>query len=481
MQESSFSTCALARLCTHSVPSLISLGWFQWLVGGGRQTSFISPTFLESQNLKGREKNVDFRPLSVVDVGKTISTRGVKYLKVTGVEIVLFYFFLFFSFHSLSQFNLEGGTCLHLHHGHLQCTSCHPGCHQWNHLWAICLGLCGVETIQLCWTREDDRVTGHKWAGKCDENYSCGDTWLGKIIPNSTEEIGLTKDLVWSCPDSVNLFQLNANRCMLHAKLYYISISTSFYINTTTRQLRTLWNQTRSTREEKQAFCLAMKTYSITCNAINLFVYESLCHVWLCMFEWLFHVVFLCGFIDDASAGLLHLSKAFFDFPRGFLHNAMVVNCPTPAWSLHLAAVCSMFFQLSLILDAFGQCSQSPSEKPRKRIKHCGEEPSQTGHVLNKLIDMFLILLRCFLYDFNDFVPWLLAFFLSAPTAYFFSRCSLDFLDFLQNAMVLAYVPGPRFGPCILLSFATCSYMFRSDFWIAAGQIGKKVRTSNKL
>ena len=35
-----------------------------------------------------------------------------------------------------------------------------------------------------------------------------------------------------------------------------------------------------------------------------------------------------CGFIDDASAGLLHLSKAFFDFPWGFLHNGMVVNCP---------------------------------------------------------------------------------------------------------------------------------------------------------
>ncbi len=66
MQE--FATCAPARLCAHSVPSLISLGWFQRLVGGGRQTSFISPTFLESQNLKGREKTVDFRALSIVSV-----------------------------------------------------------------------------------------------------------------------------------------------------------------------------------------------------------------------------------------------------------------------------------------------------------------------------------------------------------------------------------------------------------------------------
>ena len=198
---------------------LASADFNDWWVVADRRHSYPQP-FWRARTSKAGKKKVDFRPLSVVDVGKTISTRGVKYLKVTGVEIVLFYFFLFFTFHSLSQFNLEGGTCLHLHHGHLQCTSCHPGCHQWNHLWAICLGLCGVETIQLCWTREDDRVTGHKWAGKCDENYSCGDTWLGKIIPNSTEEIGLTKDLVWSCPDSVNLFPLNANSCMLHAELY---------------------------------------------------------------------------------------------------------------------------------------------------------------------------------------------------------------------------------------------------------------------
>lgn len=245
------------------------------MTGGWWQTDVIHiPNLFGEPEPQRQGKKRWILGLSVVDVGKTISTRGVKYLKVTGVEIVLFYFFLFFTFHSLSQFNLEGGTCLHLHHGHLQCTSCHPGCHQWNHLWAICLGLCGVETLQLCWTREDDRVTGHKWAGKCDENYSCGDTWLGKIIPNSTEEIGLTKDLVWSCPDSVNLFQLNANSCMLHAKLYYVSISTAFYINTTTRQLRTLWNQKRS-----------MKTYSITCNAINLlYLYMNVCAMYDCVF-----------------------------------------------------------------------------------------------------------------------------------------------------------------------------------------------------
>lgn len=101
------------------------------MTGGWWQTDVIHiPNLFGEPEPQRQGKKRWILGLSVVDVGKTISTRGVKYLKVTGVEIVLFYFFLFFTFHSLSQFNLEGGTCLHLHHGHLQCTSCHPGCHQ---------------------------------------------------------------------------------------------------------------------------------------------------------------------------------------------------------------------------------------------------------------------------------------------------------------------------------------------------------------
>lgn len=75
-----------------------------------------------------------------------------------------------------------------------------------------------------------------------------------------------------------------------------------------------------------------------------------------------------CGFIDDASQDFYICQRLSLIFRWGFLHNGMVVNCPRPARSLHLAAICSMFFQPSLILDTFGQCSQSRSEKPSKTI-----------------------------------------------------------------------------------------------------------------